>query len=133
VEPHSSPSLSPPQSLSISIQSASARHFSQAIRFVTKGLFDTWGLPSRCLLQEAEADYGEVRALLEGCGLPFEVTPGGEDCIEAFEKVFGTHTYATTLGSINNAKVRVPRPPPPRLGRSLSPPPPNLSLSPLYF
>ena len=58
--------------------------------------------PSRLVLQEAEADYAQVRALLEECGLPFEVTPGGEDCLEAFERVFGTQSYARVLTSNTN-------------------------------
>lgn len=59
------------------------------------------------LLQEAEADYAEVRSLLESTGLPFEVTPGGEDCIEAFTKVFGMHSSVRAVQSYNNRKVRV--------------------------
>jgi hypothetical protein len=48
----------------------------------------------------------QVRMLLEECGLPFEVTPGGEDCIEAFNKVFGMQSHARTLTSTNDQMVR---------------------------
>jgi len=48
-------------------------------------------------LEEATADYVAVRTLLEESGLPYAVTPGAEDCMEAFESVFSLEPSATTV------------------------------------
>ena len=45
-------------------------------------------------MEEAQADYMQVKTLLEQSGLPYAVTPGAEDCIEAFERVFGLEPSA---------------------------------------
>jgi hypothetical protein len=45
-------------------------------------------------MEEAQADYMQVKTLLEQTGLPYAVTPGAEDCIEAFERVFGLEPSA---------------------------------------
>ena len=71
-------------------------------------------------LEEAKADYVLVRTLLEETGLPYAVTPGGEDCIEAFEEVFGLEPNASLLrsrGRLPSAEAermrQVPRETPP--------------------
>ena len=41
----------------------------------------------------------QVKTLLEESGLPYAVTPGAEDCIEAFELIFGLEPSAHILRS----------------------------------
>lgn len=57
-------------------------------------------------LEEAQADYLAVRTLLEETGVPYAVTPGSEDCIEAFELIFGLEPSATLLRWRNGVCVR---------------------------
>ena len=47
--------------------------------------------------EEASADYMQVRTLLEESGLHYTVTPGAEDCMEAFESIFGLEPSAKIL------------------------------------
>jgi len=46
-----------------------------------------------------QADYLQIKTLLEETGLPYAVTPGGEDCMEAFEDIFGLEPSARLLRS----------------------------------
>ena len=48
-------------------------------------------------MEEAQADYLQVKTLLEESGLPYAVTPGAEDCMEAFERVFGLEPSARVV------------------------------------
>lgn len=54
---------------------------------------------------EARADYLLVKSLLESSEIPYVVTPGGEDCIEAFEDVFGVSPSANAVTSRNASRA----------------------------
>ncbi|EKX44450.1 hypothetical protein GUITHDRAFT_109573 [Guillardia theta CCMP2712] len=51
------------------------------------------------MMSAAVADYEEVKSLLQETGLPYFVTPGGEDCIQAFKLVFGVEPSAQEVYS----------------------------------